>query len=248
MVRIRPRLPALAYDEIVRSHNGGDEAAEHLFVRRRADAAHKRLIVILSTHNEGSRFTGLVDAYRTLDADLLFLRDPQNSYYLRADGGAAFDAMVQAHAADYAAQDILFFGSSMAGYAALRFALMLDANALVSNPQVSLTASIPLGWTELRRNIEKIAERRDLGEEAFADRACAITMLHSRHPMDIENGRLFFDLYRRHPGIALLTVHADEDDHKYLIPDFPTFVLLVRRTYELRALRNKVVRWGRVPK
>ncbi len=247
MVRISPRLPTRAYEDIVRDH-GGDAAAEHLYVRRRADTCHRRLIVIISTHNEGRRFAGLVDAYSLLDADLLFIRDEANSYYLRADRGAAFDALVRTIAEPYAPDQILFFGSSMAGYAALRYALMLDANAVLSNPQVSVTASAPLGWTELRRNIERIAEPHDLGDGEFADRACAITLLHSRHPMDVENTRLFFDLYRRHPGLALLTVHADETDHKYLIPDFQSFLLFVRRTYELRRLRTKVVRWGRVPK
>lgn len=248
MVWLDEKLPVRSYDDLVASYANETTDTPHLLVRRSPKVPHQRLIVVLSTHNEGARYAGLARTYSEADADLLFLRDPGNSYYLGQDGGAAYDALVAGIAGDYAPENLLFFGSSMAGYAALRFALALNANAIVSNPQISLSVSAGHAWPDLRRNIERIARPRDLDHDDFRGRECAITLLHSRHSMDVTNAKLFLNFYRRYPGLALLTVHADDRGHKYLIPDFETFMDLVGRTFEWRSLRGKIVDWGRVPK
>lgn len=90
-------------------------------------------MVCLSTHNDGTKYRPLPSAYRYIDADLLFVRDPDNSYYLQGDEGEAYLGLIRGVTAPYKPQDVVMFGSSMAGYAALRWALAINANAVLSN-------------------------------------------------------------------------------------------------------------------
>ncbi len=195
-----------------------------------------RLIVTFATHNNGARYASLATIYRGVKADILAFRDPSNGYYLRADGGARVEELLREVAAGYDAARILLFGSSMAGYAALRWAIELNAACVVNNPQINLDATAPLAWEPLRSNILRIPQRVNLDEQAYGPRRAVLTVLHSRHPMDIENMRRLFALWLRTPGMQLRIEQVDEVEHRYLIRDFRHFSRLVAETYKARAL------------
>ncbi len=228
-------LPPLGYDDMLARHEQNRDGVPFLFVPR-PDNAARRLIVTFATYNNGDRYAAAETVHRRLSADFLGLRDPTNSYYLEADGGARFQGVLAHVLARYDPARVLMFGSSMAGYAALRWALHFDANALVSNPQVNLDATLPLAWDQLRASIAAIPRRVNLDELALADRHCALTCLHSRHPMDLENMRRLFAAWLRLPGMSLALHQTDEDKHRYLFRDFGHFQAMVEQTFQSRAI------------
>ncbi|WP_270937558.1 hypothetical protein [Falsiroseomonas oryzae] len=224
---------AADYDSLVQAHEATRDGIPFLHLRRPGEAA-QALLVTLATHNNGHRYASLESANRLAAFDLLCLRDPDNSFYLQDDGGARFDGVVAAALDGYDPARVVFFGSSMAGYAALRWALRHDANAVVSNPQVNLDESARLAWPELRRNILHIPRRENLDDLEHGARRCAITCLHGRHPMDLENMRRLATLCLRTPGISLTLEHRPEERHAYLIAGFAHFRQLVQDTLRIR--------------
>ena len=199
-----------------------------------AQNAERRLIVTFATHNNGARYASVHAIHRRMTADILAFRDPSNSYYLHEDGGVRFGAMLRALVAGYQPSRILFFGSSMAGYAALHWALQLGASCVVSNPQVNLDATAPLAWPTLRNNILRIPHRLNLDELPPGPPRAVLTVLHSRHPMDLENMCHLFALWLSRPGLALNLEQSDETEHAYLIRDFPHFRRLLEATFMQR--------------
>ncbi len=213
----------------------------HLLVPHE-DNAQRRLLVTFATHKGGARFAAVESIRRSMPVDFLGFRDPDNGYYLYQDGGVRFGTVLRGLVAAYEPARVLFFGSSMAGYAALRWALELNASCVVSNPQVNLDATIPHVWRELRENIERIPRRVNLDQVRWRDRRAVLTVLHGRHPMDIENMRRLFAIWLRTPGMALNLTQVDEDKHSYLIRDFAQFRRLCEDTWRQRlALEEQAV-------
>ena len=201
---------------------------------RHPDNAQNRLIVTFATHNNGASYASVQAIHRRMKADILAFRDPSNSYYLYEDGGERFGALLRTLVAAYSPARVLFFGSSMAGYAALHWALRLGAGCVVSNPQVNLDATLPLAWPTLRANIERIPRRLNLDELPPGAPRAVLTVLHSRHPMDLENMCHLFALWLRTPGLALNLEQTDEAEHAYLIRGFAHFRRLVEATFTQR--------------
>ncbi|WP_439595018.1 hypothetical protein [Falsiroseomonas sp.] len=221
-------------DLLVARHERVTEGIRYLHVPNPANT-QKRLIVTFATHNNNGRYAAIDSIHRKMPMDLLAFCDPDNSYYLYDDGGARFGALLRELIRPYAARRVLFFGSSMAGYAALRWAIELEAACVVSNPQVNLDASVPHAWRPLRDNILRIPQRVNLDELPAQPRRAALTVLHGRHPLDLENMRRLFSLWLASPGMSLNIRQVDETQHAYLIRDFRHFTQLVEQTYEQRA-------------
>lgn len=196
--------------------------------------AERRLIVTFATHNNGAKYASVQTIHRRMNADILGFRDPSNGYYLYDDGGERFGALLRSLVAGYKPARVLFFGSSMAGYAALHWALRLGASCVVSNPQVNLDATLPLAWPALRANIARIPKRLNLDELPPGPPRAVLTVLHSRHPMDLENMCHLFALWLRSPGLALNLEQTDEAQHAYLIRDFAHFRRLLETTFTQR--------------
>jgi hypothetical protein len=231
-----------AYRAILARHERVLGEVPYVHLVRGAAKGAPRLLVTIATHNNGARYAALETVERGWQGDVLALRDPLNSYYLQEDAGAAFDAVVDAVCAGYAPANVVFFGASMAGYAALRWALRRDANAVVSNPQVNLDAAAVLGWGELRANILRIPKRVNLDELAHGERSCAIAWLHGRHPMDVDALRRFLEMWLVTPGMSLNLQQHPEETHRYLINDSKHFFALVEGVLAERAMRESTQR------
>lgn len=229
---------AEAYDAILSRHERRLGAIPYVHLAREGDEGARRLLVTMATHKNGERYAALETAERSWKGDLLALRDPANSFYLGEDAGAGYDAVVEGVLAGYAPERVVFFGSSMAGYAALRWALRWNANALVSNPQVNLDAAAALGWPELRANILRIPRRVNLDEGVYGARSCSIAWLHGRHPMDVDALRRFMEVWLASPGMTLNLQHHPESAHRYLVNDGRHFFALLEGVLAERAMRE----------
>jgi hypothetical protein len=230
------------YQAILERHERMLGNVPYVHLVREDTQAPRRLLVTMATHKSGERYAALETVVHNWTGDVLALRDPQNSYYLQQDAGAAFDAVVDAVCADYAPADIVFFGSSMAGYAALRGALRRDANAVVNNPQVNLDAAARLGWPELRANILRIPIRVNLDEMAHGERSCSIAWLHGRHAMDVDALQRFMAMWLDMPGMTLNLQQHPEASHRYLINNKRHFFALVEGVLAERAMRERTER------
>ncbi|OYW10490.1 MAG: hypothetical protein B7Z53_00930 [Rhodospirillales bacterium 12-71-4] len=236
-------MPAEApsHDELVARHERATDDILHLHLRNPANS-DGRLIVTFATHNNGARYASLEAIHRRLPMDILAFRDPSNGYYLYQDGGARFGALLRALVQGYDPAKILLFGSSMGGYAALRWAIELGASCVVSNPQVNLDSAAAHAWADLRANILRIPHRVNLDELPPGPRQAVLTVLHSRHAMDLDAMRRLFGFWLTAPGMALNLEQAAEEAHAYLIRDFPHFRQLVETTLAQRKALAQVPR------
>ena len=228
-------MPAehLSHDELVARHERATDGILHLHLRNPANT-DGRLMITFATHNTGARYASLEAIHRWLPMDVLAFRDPSNGYYLYQDGGARFGALLRELVQGYDPAKILLFGSSMGGYTALRWAIELGASCVVSNPQVNLDSAATFAWPDLRTNILRIPQRVNLDELAPGPRQAALTVLHSRHPMDLDAMRRLFGFWLTAPGMVLNMEQVAEEGHSSLIRDFPHFRRLVETTLAQR--------------
>lgn len=232
-------MPAdvFSYDEVVAQHERATDDILHLHLPNQDNVAHQ-LIVTFATHNTGARYASLGAIRQRLPMDILAFRDPSNGYYLYQDGGARFGALLRELVQSYDPAKILFFGSSMGGYAALRWAIELGANCVVSNPQVNLDSAAKFAWGSLRANILRIPQRVNLDELPPGSRQTVLTVLHSRHIMDLDAMQRLFAFWLTAPGMALNLEQTEEATHAYLIRDFAHFRRLVEATLAQRKARS----------
>lgn len=211
---------------------GNDQRA--LYLKRFPDRAHERLLVSLATHNQGDKYASLEGFSKYIDADLLFLTDALNSYYLRDDLGDAYLSFLNTVVPKYSAEKVVFFGSSMAGFAAVRFAFEFNANCILNNPQFDLDITVNHAWPELKNNINKIPERINIMDLPDGSRQSVIFLIHGDHPMDRANFEAFVPIWLKHPGLKLMAVHCPDLNHGYLIPRINVFNKLYNWVLEFR--------------
>lgn len=228
-----------SYEDLVARFERVTDGFRHLLMPHAVNA-DRRLLVTFATFKNRGRYASVATLRKRMPMDILAFADAENGYYLDQDGGARFGAALRGLVAGYEPARILFFGSSMAGHAALRWALEFGACCVVSNPQVNLDASIPLAWPELRQSLLRIPQRVNLDEGPGWKPGAVLTVLHGQHPIDIENMRRLFGLWLASPGMALNLEQMEEATHAYLIRDFPHFRRLVQRTFAQRLLMEPV--------
>ncbi|MGS0639518.1 hypothetical protein, partial [Citrobacter sp. VF227] len=129
---------------------------KYVYLPEEPDKKNERLLVILSAHNQGEKYMALRAFTEDQRCDLLFMHNPENTWYLDHDTGASYRAVLEEVIKDYNVQNVYFFGSSMSGYASVLFSLMFNANAVTVNPQINLSISKDYAWDELRRHIDAI--------------------------------------------------------------------------------------------
>ena len=175
----------------------------------------KKILVLLSAHNQGNKYFLLRSFLENQRFNLLFITDPDNSWYLDADFGEKYLEIINSITCNYKKEDVYIFGSSMAGYAAINFAVNLNVNALVCNPQVNLELSLDYGWYELNKNIKKLTSNNKalalekLLNNTFFDKT--ICIVHGHAPIDVANVELI--LGSSAPVRKLLVYTIDTDDH-----------------------------------
>lgn len=197
---------------VVQSHEKEFKGKKYLFVPMEGC---DRILILLSAHNQGDKYFLLRSFLEKSKYNLLFITDPGNSWYLNDDFGASYVELIKTVLVNFDAQKSYIFGSSMAGYAAINFALQLDIHALICNPQVDLNLTLDYGWYELNKNIAKLTSKRlnaDLGKllnEKMYDKVMCI--VHGHAPIDVANVELI--LGSAAPIRKLLVYTLDTDDH-----------------------------------
>lgn len=96
---------------------------EVLFLQKETNKKSKELLIIANTHVNNplkrENFLGLMLYTKNPPCDLLFIKDPNNSYYLDDDLGETYQKLLKYYIEDYEVSNITFFGASMSGFAAL---------------------------------------------------------------------------------------------------------------------------------
>jgi len=232
----------MTYDEILEHYERHDAAIPYVYIRRGKGlkprlGPNAKLLVTFATHNNGSRYAALATMYGKTDYDVLAFRDPTNRFYLGENLGADIGRIIARRTRPYDPANVVAFGSSMAGYAALRWGLRHGFNCVVNNPQLDLDGSLPHAWPELANNIRKIPSRDRVVDHVATDAESAIVCLHGRHPMDLFNMTALLDIYMAQPRLSLMVEHYKDAAHNYMIRDFPHFDQLIRMALDMRRLK-----------
>ena len=198
---------------IVLSHEKYFDDKKYLFVPFEGS---DRVLILLSAHNQGGKYFLLRSFLERQKYNLLFITDPDNSWYLDSDFGAKYIDLLSGVLSGFDKGKCYIFGSSMAGYAAIHFALQLNIHALVCNPQVNLNLTLDYGWYELNKNIAKlVSKKKNLALEKLLNETLydkVMCVIHGHAPIDVANVELI--LGSAAPVRKLLVYTLDTDDHK----------------------------------
>lgn len=153
---------------------------------------HDNLLIVLNTHNQGNRYFGYATLTKLAESDLLFITDPNNSYYLDDDDGQIYKELILNITKDYSIEKVFIFGTSMAGYAALFYGSQLGFHIIASNPQLDLDITYNLSWPSLRETISKIPNKIPLKEFISGKyKGRSIYIIYGNHRVDIANYNIF---------------------------------------------------------
>src|SRR5690606_19877344 len=170
------------------------------------------LIIAMSTHNFGERYFFLKTLIANQKCSLLFIKDPLNTYYLENDGGQSYKRLLEPFVKKYGENNISFFGSSMAGYAALHFGLYFNTNIIVSNPQIDFEISYKYAWDDLRKTLDRV-KKNWVDIRTILDNKALDTIVYydcGDYPMDIENLKYFKKLDAKRFSIYLNKLEDDK--------------------------------------
>ena len=203
------------------------ENKKYLYYRSKKNIEETRSILVsMATHNGGERYFNLKGLLEKSSFDLLFVKDPKNSYYLGDDGGNSYNKLFSSILSSYSSDNITFFGSSMSGYGALFHASFFNANAIVSNPQLNFEATLQHCWVDLRKTISKIKSPINLDTfEKFINSSGTIHAEFGKHPMDKANFNILNSLKISNLKIVL----HDDPTHGYYFHDIEKACLIHKK-------------------
>ena len=150
-----------------------------------------RLLIILSTHNQRNTLFAAKKILSDFDTNILFLTDYNNSYYLENRDDilkTSYYNLIKKYVEIYGSEKTFIFGSSMAGYAAMKYGEVLSLNIIAMNPQLNIEVSYPAAWPELRKTFSRIKYFHDID---FSNINNKVFLLFSDHPMDRANFAFF---------------------------------------------------------
>lgn len=173
----------------------------------------EKLIVIMSAHNQGDNFMSLKTFHDGLNYSLLFLNNPENSWYI--DESNSYDKIITEVLNDYEPKNVIFYGSSMSGYSSIFFAFKYNANAFAINPQINLDLTKDIGWDELESNLNNIPCSY-VALEKYCYRKwkdSAIYILHGHNDLDVKNVDLLSMAKPDNKKLILQTIDSDLHDN-----------------------------------
>ncbi len=215
------------YEELVEKYEKDENGRKYVYINNN----HPKILVSLSAFNNGDKYQSLVSLFRsTLDADYLFLTDPLNSYYLENDLGSNFLIFLEKILASYRRENIIFFGSSMAGYAAIRFAITFGAKALVCNPQVNFDITMEYAWPALVNGISKIDQTENI-DNILPSLTSYIYYAFGNNILDIKNQENMSNYASVNQKIHVDFIQYDTDEHTFLFTSFTEFIGYVRAVF-----------------
>ena len=202
---------SLDIQSIVKTYQKERLGKKYLYLKKDSDKTAKRLLVVLSAHNQGEKFMALRGFIENQQCDLLFMNNPNNTWYLDHDLGKSYFSILEEKIKCYEAENIFFFGSSMSGYASILFSLKFNANAISVNPQINLNITKDYSWEELKQHIENIP-----GEIINIDEWCinnwkdsVVYLMHGHDDIDIINTKLFLNAIPSRRKVIIQTLGLD---------------------------------------
>lgn len=184
-----------------------------LFVPYSYSVEPKKLLIVMSAHNQGERYMALRSFLDNQICDLLFISDPRNSWYLDKDYGETYQNVIKHFSVNYEPENVFLFGSSMSGYGAILHALKLNANAIASNPQINLDISKDYAWEELKQHLNDLGGRHinidEVLNQLWSD--SAVYLIHGHDEIDVVNVGLISQ--STPPNKKLIIQTLDLDTH-----------------------------------
>lgn len=178
----------LDLENIVQQNEKEFEGKKYVYLKKDQDIS-KSLLVLMSTHNFRERYFLFKNFIENQKCDLLFVKDPSNTYYLENDNGASYQTLLKQFTDIYGAKNVTFFGASMSGYAAIYHGLDLGTNAIVNNPQIVFKESYEQSWPNLRLTLDKVRGWIDL-DKKIKDKGeieSCFYMIFGEHRLDTVN-------------------------------------------------------------
>ncbi|MFT6895871.1 MAG: hypothetical protein ACJA13_000268 [Paraglaciecola sp.] len=179
------------------------------------------LIILMSTHNQKDKYFLFkkMKEFQNRTSDVIFVTDPNNSYYLENDGGESYFHFFKFIIKKYINTEISFFGTSMSGYGALFFSGKLGCNSIVNNPQLDLKKSYEYAWPNLKETLSRI-NNLELNiplilKDCSDIQSCFV--VSGEHPMDKMNRKIldemssFFRMY--------LSQNINDKSHGFYLSD-----------------------------
>lgn len=192
------------------------------YVHHKKEGGDGKLDIIMSAHNQGEKYMALRTFIENSNSDLLFLNNPENSWYL--DNNDTYSHILFEVLKDYKHEDVTFYGSSMSGYASIYYAIKFNANSIAINPQVNLDVSYDLAWDGLKQSLDKMDVEKLKLEKYCVDnwQDSVIYIVHGHDDIDLVNVEL---LSTARPKSKKLIIHTiDDDEHvNYLSRDYDLF-------------------------
>ena len=223
----------LVFEELIKNNTHTHFGRSYIYIKR--SDSNNRLIIILNAYKQENRFMALKSFIEHSDDDLLFLNNPENSWYL--DKEESYSKILPTYLNLYASEQIFFYGSSMGGYGAILFALMFNANAIVINPQINLDLTYDRAWEELQNDISKISSPKIKLEKYCVSnwKDSVIYIMHGHDDIDTANTDIFFKA--KPPSKKVITHTIDCDEHiNYLFKDVTKFNEILNIVAQFRNL------------
>lgn len=95
------------------------------------------LIVVFSTRNQ-NYYMGLAMHYKRRKTNLLFIKNPENNFYLENDYGESYSKVLNYFVKNFTPEKVSFLGSSMSAYGAIFHGVRFNVNVIANLPQIDL--------------------------------------------------------------------------------------------------------------
>ncbi|MFJ2449013.1 hypothetical protein [Pseudomonas sp. NPDC087626] len=228
----------LEYDQVVEKYQINILGENVVYIKRSTPS--KTLLIAMATLKNNGVYAGLLSYYRHFPGDVICVTDPTNSYYLREDGGSHMKEVIAKAIEGYAPENVVFFGASMSGYAAIDMALHFNANAITNNPQLNFDVSRPHAWNELRGIFDAIPSKHNIDDLPYQLRDSVICAFIGEHPMDIANRDTLLSMCGKIKGVGLILANIFDKEHKYYIEGIKGFTVMVDAILTQRAMTGRI--------
>ncbi|NIY87085.1 hypothetical protein [Vibrio campbellii] len=225
----------MSFRDFVRSKEIKKYGRSYVYIER-----DEHLVIVMSAHNQGERYMSIKTFFEGTTYSLLFLNNPENSWYL--DDSDSYGKIIQEIAENYDSKNIIFYGSSMSGYSSILFALRFNCNALSVNPQINLDLSYDLCWDELRNSFDKISSTKIALEKYCLSywKDSVVYILHGHNPLDRENVDLFARTRSDNKKLIINTLDYDEHDN-YIGNDVDVLIGTCELIYQFRNIKSSTL-------
>lgn len=215
-----------------RHHETERFGKKHVYIDLGAD----RLFITTTPFNGGDNYSALLTHSKIPGYNHLFVNDPGNGFYLDDDAGAGYRRLIAFYVSQFHPSRVVIWGTSMGGYAALRWGLEFGTSVITNCPQVCLDLSLQHAWPQLREALQRIPQFVDVPDVVVhPDRDICIYYLQGRHPLDEANTAALLDHLRHHPRVHLQRKVVEDSNHILFFRNFGEFRAALLELETLRA-------------